>query len=82
MTEDLAVQAGSTEKVRPTPLNASGNLRIAVFPSSYFWNTSALSRVESVRDPSLFAALNQETPPMRLVILTTYAMSRLYREGR
>jgi hypothetical protein len=27
--------AGSTERVRPMPLSAGGNLRIAAFPSSY-----------------------------------------------
>jgi hypothetical protein len=63
--------AGSTEKMRPLPLNACGNLRIAMFPSSYFWNTSALGRVRSVRMPFSFAALSQQTAPVRLVSLTT-----------
>lgn len=53
------------------PLNSGGNLRIAVFPSSYLWNTSALSRLASLRVPDFVAELSQETPPMRLVSLTT-----------
>jgi len=53
------------------PFNACGNLRIAMFASSYVWKTSALSRVVTVRKPDSFAALNQQTPPVRLVSLTT-----------
>src|SRR5580704_17056769 len=62
------------------PLNVGGNLRIAVFPSSYFWNTSALSRLASVRRPDLLAGLSQETPPVRQVSLTMNGISPLYPE--
>jgi hypothetical protein len=70
--------ADSIEKLT-TSANACGNMIIAAWASSYVSKTPAHARVASVRKPLSFAALSQQTVPVRPVALTTNTIGGLSR---